>query len=216
MDLNFCFLRIHEEINRFVHEESVEKGRTAAAQTPAKMKETQLTRINEASSNGGGTLDRVAEATSQVATRERSAICNVVLLLVACITALNSYFVYLNRPGPGLVGPFGQPNEATHFQKTFIFWLPDFKSDLHLTRGTSPEERKTAEEQFTRTLTDMFGGWTRWRVEGTGGDALTEGGYFYQVSLPKEKPDATVDSIKNMMADAFDQITYYVIEIRHR
>jgi hypothetical protein len=141
---------------------------------------------------------------------------HVVLLLVACITALNSYFVYLNRPGPGFVGPFGQPAEAKHFRKTFIFWLPDFSSDLHLRRGTSPEERKAAEEQFTRKLTDLFGGWTRWRVEGKGGDAPIEGGYFYQVSLPKEKPDATVDSIKTIMADVFDQITYYVIEIRHR
>jgi hypothetical protein len=141
---------------------------------------------------------------------------NLLLLLIAGITVLNSYSVYLNRPGLGFVGPFAHGTEAKHFQKTLIFWLPDFSTDLHLRHGVSPEARKVAEEQFTQKLTDIFGGWTRWRVEGTDGGAQAEGGYFYQVSLPRDKPDITVEGIKTIMAEIFDQTTYYVIEIRHR
>ena len=127
-----------------------------------KMKDTPSARIDDASGDNRnafmGRLKRFGPWLRESITSIRRP-SNLLLLLIAGITALNSYSVYLNRPGPGFVGAFGHGTEAKHFQKTLIFWLPDFSTDLHLRHGVSPEARKLAEEQFTQKLTDIFGGW---------------------------------------------------------
>ena len=112
--------------------------------------------------------------------------------------------------GPNSVAvlvPTAGGSEPIPLSKTFLFWVPSFND---LTRRI-PDE-KAAEIKFHEWLSKKFGGWSRWKVEGSEDNNQSEQGWFYQVSLPKDKPDVSANSLKETILSYFQQKTIYITE----
>ena len=107
------------------------------------------------------------------------------------------------------LAPTARGSEPVPLSKTFLFWVPSFTDPTLRSR-----EWKTAEMKFHEWLSIKFGGWSRWKVEGSEEDKKPEEGWFYQVSLPKDKPDVSADAVKETIATYFQQKTIYITENR--
>jgi hypothetical protein len=147
---------------------------------------------------------------------------NVVLASVFAICVFNLYYTYTSRNGtafsfpPAATGVPTQPKSShpplTQFSKTFMFWVPDFSTQ------TKKFEPQFGEERFNQTLTERFGGWTRWRASGSGAGAPgVEDGWIYQASLPKAPhEDLSVKDVEQIVREHFREKAIYVVELRHQ
>ncbi len=112
--------------------------------------------------------------------------------------------------GPNSVAvlvPTAGGSEPIPLSKTFLFWVPSFNDSTR----RIPDE-KAAEIKFHEWLSKKFGGWSRWKVEGSEDNNQSEQGWFYQVSLPKDKPDVSANSLKETILSYFQQKTIYITE----
>ncbi len=109
------------------------------------------------------------------------------------------------------LAPTAGGSEPIPLSKTFLFWVPSF-TDLTL----RSREWKTAESKFHEWLSIKFGGWSRWKVEGSENDNKSEEGWFYQVSLPKDKPDVSANAVKETISTYFHQKTIYITENQNK
>ena len=105
------------------------------------------------------------------------------------------------------LAPTADGSEPIPLSKTFLFWVPSFTDPT-----LSSREWKAAEIKFHEWLSRKFGGWSRWKVEGSEDDKKPEEGWFYQVSLPKDKPDVSANAVKETIATYFQQKTIYITE----
>lgn len=105
------------------------------------------------------------------------------------------------------LAPTAGGSEPIPLSKTFLFWVPSFTDPTLRSR-----EWKSAEIRFHEWLSKKFGGWSRWKVEGSEDDKKPEEGWFYQVSLPKDKPDVSVNALKETILTYFQQKTIYITE----
>ncbi len=136
---------------------------------------------------------------------------NFALWVLALAVALNLYLTLANLPGRALIIPGQADGEHTAFSKTFIFWTPDFSQSQ-----CGPEASGSSEQLFNARLDQKFGGWTRWRVTGSGREGQLEEGWFYQVSLARNAPPVALNDIESLLKECFRQQSYYVIEHPHR
>lgn len=105
------------------------------------------------------------------------------------------------------LAPTAGGSEPIPLSKTFLFWVPSFTDST-----LKSAEWRTAEIKFHEWLSKKFGGWSRWKVEGSEDDKKPEEGWFYQVSLPKDKPDVSANSLKEVILTYFQQKTIYITE----
>ena len=105
------------------------------------------------------------------------------------------------------LAPTAGGSEPIPLSKTFLFWVPSFTDSTLRSR-----EWKTAEIKFHEWLSKKFGGWSRWKVEGSEDNNQSEEGWFYQVSLPKDKPDVSANALKETISTYFQQKTIYITE----
>jgi len=109
------------------------------------------------------------------------------------------------------LAPTAGGSEPIPLSKTFLFWVPSFTDSTLRSR-----EWKTAEIKFHEWLSKKFGGWSRWKVEGSEDDKKPEDGWFYQVSLPKDKPDVSANAVKETILTYFQQDTIYITENQNK
>ena len=109
------------------------------------------------------------------------------------------------------LAPTAGGSEPIPLSKTFLFWVPSFTDSTLRSR-----EWKTAEIKFHEWLSKEFGGWSRWKVEGSEDDKKPEEGWFYQVSLPKDKPDVSANAVKETILTYFQQETIYITENQNK
>ncbi len=105
------------------------------------------------------------------------------------------------------LAPTSGGSEPIPLSKTFLFWVPSFTNSTR----RIPDE-KAAEIKFHEWLSKKFGGWSRWKVEGSEDNNQSEQGWFYQVSLPKDKPDVSANALKETISNYFQQKTIYITE----
>jgi hypothetical protein len=109
------------------------------------------------------------------------------------------------------LAPTAAGSEPIPLSKTFLFWVPSFTDST-----LRSLEWKTAEVKFHDWLSKKFGGWSRWKVEGSEDDKKPEEGWFYQVSLPKDKPDVSANAVKETILTYFQQKTIYITENQNK
>jgi hypothetical protein len=148
---------------------------------------------------------------------------NVVLWAFAILTVFNLYLTYLSRHGEASLelGPKSSAKQASRadgrsgemaFAKTFVFWVPEFSSATKRL-----PDSVALEAQFHKSLSEAFGGWTRWRASGAGSGSTTpEEGWVYQASLPKSSPDMTTHDVQKLIRRHFLEANIYVVEMRHQ
>jgi hypothetical protein len=103
-------------------------------------------------------------------------------------------------------------SEEVEFSKTYVFWVPNADND-----GKPVEQQQY--DNLHKWLIDNMGGYTRWKVEGTSsssGPETTEGGWFYQTSIRRDKPDVKPQMLYDEHNKLFKQRTLYMIILNHQ
>ena len=138
---------------------------------------------------------------------------NFVLGCVAVLSLFNLYLVLTHQNGEAFFAPRGTTRTEVQFSRTFVFWVPDFFSPGSTRRLSDPQ---VAESQFHERLRKVFGGWTRWKATGRGGDGPQEDGWIYQCSLPKAGGTISSKEVERILRQSFGENSFYVVEMRHQ
>jgi hypothetical protein len=107
-------------------------------------------------------------------------------------------------------------HEEILYDKTFVFWIPSFKNALQTVELANS---KDVEKDFNKTLLMKFSGFTRWNVSGNyseGGFTEPEEGWFYQVSLKRDKMNISIRDIQKIISPYFKQRNWYITEVKHQ
>lgn len=128
------------------------------------------------------------------------------LTLVALLTVVNSVSEFSGEPSFAFLE---DKDVKVAFSRTYLFWTPLFNEEEC---GSNFEN---AQRIFHKRLETMFGGWTRWKVNGSDSDD-EENGWLYQTSLPKTSPGVEPNDLETLIREVFLQNTVYIIHIPHK